>query len=313
MMEVKNISYHYHGGGEVLKDVNVTLEQGQFLAILGNNGVGKSTLLKCLNKILKADSGELLLDGESILQMSNHQVSRRIAFVSQTVPNTQMTVHDVVMLGRRPYMKWGFTEKDHQIVHSAMERLNLESLRGRFLNQLSGGERQKVMLARALAQQPKLLLLDEPSSSLDIHNQYQVLEIVRELCHQDGLTAVVVIHDLNLALRFYDRFLLLRQGQVYANGDYRVLTPEALKAVYQIDGRVVEVENQKWFWWNRESTERGRTDNHGREQSVVEKMCGVSRARMRRPDHWLQGLAICHRASEAGAGRRRKRGMPVGG
>lgn len=245
MMEVKNISYHYHGGGEVLKDVNVTLEQGQFLAILGNNGVGKSTLLKCLNKILKADSGELLLDGENILQMSNHQVSRRIAFVSQTVPNTQMTVHDVVVLGRRPYMKWGFTEKDHQIVHSAMERLNLESLRGRFLNQLSGGERQKVMLARALAQQPKLLLLDEPTSSLDIHNQYQVLEIVRELCHQDGLTAVVVIHDLNLALRFCDRFLLLCQGQVYANGDYRVLTPEALKAVYQIDGRVVEVENQR--------------------------------------------------------------------
>lgn len=245
MMEVKNISYHYHGGGEVLKNVNVTLEQGQFLAILGNNGVGKSTLLKCLNKILKADSGELLLDGESILQMSNHQVSQRIAFVSQTVPNTQMTVHDVVMLGRRPYMKWGFTEKDHQIVHSAMERLNLESLRGRFLNQLSGGERQKVMLARALAQQPKLLLLDEPTSSLDIHNQYQVLEIVRELCHHDGLTAVVVIHDLNLALRFCDRFLLLRQGQVYAKGDYRILTPEALKAVYQIDGRVVEVENQK--------------------------------------------------------------------
>lgn len=245
MMEVKNISYHYHGGGEVLKDVNFTLEQGQFLAILGNNGVGKSTLLKCLNKILKADSGELLLDGENILQMSNHQVSRRIAFVSQTVPNTQMTVHDVVMLGRRPYMKWGFTEKDHQIVHSAMDRLNLESLRGRFLNQLSGGERQKVMLARALAQQPKLLLLDEPTSSLDIHNQYQVLEIVRELCHHDGLTAVVVIHDLNLALRFCDRFLLFRQGQVYANGDYRVLTPEALKAVYQIDGRVVEVENQR--------------------------------------------------------------------
>lgn len=245
MMEVKNISYHYHGGGEVLKDVNFTLEQGQFLAILGNNGVGKSTLLKCLNKILKADSGELLLDGENILQMSNHQVSRRIAFVSQTVPNTQMTVHDVVMLGRRPYMKWGFTEKDHQIVHSAMDRLNLESLRGRFLNQLSGGERQKVMLARALAQQPKLLLLDEPTSSLDIHNQYQVLEIVRELCHHDGLTAVVVIHDLNLALRFCDQFLLLRQGQVYANGDYRILTPEALKAVYQIDGRVVEVENQK--------------------------------------------------------------------
>lgn len=235
MIEVNNISYHYHGGKDVLKDVSFALEQGQFLAILGNNGVGKSTLLKCLNKILRADSGQVLLDGENILQMSNHQVSRRMAFVAQTVPSTQMTVHDVVMLGRRPYMKFGFTEKDHQIVHSAMDRLNLDPLRGRFLNQLSGGERQKVMLARALAQQPKLLLLDEPTSSLDIHNQYQVLQIVQELCH----------HDLNLALRFCDRFLLLRQGQVYANGNYTVLSPKALQDVYQIDGHVVEVENQK--------------------------------------------------------------------
>ena len=239
MIEVNNISYHYHGGKDVLKDVSFALEQGQFLAILGNNGVGKSTLLKCLNKILRADSGQVLLDGENILQMSNHQVSRRMAFVAQTVPSTQMTVHDVVMLGRRPYMKFGFTEKDHQIVHSAMDRLNLDPLRGQFLNQLSGGERQKVMLARALAQQPKLLLLDEPTSSLDIHNQYQVLQIVQELCHHDGLTAIVVIHDLNLALRFCDRFLLLRQGQVYANGNYTVLSPKALQDVSQIDGHVV--------------------------------------------------------------------------
>ena len=245
MIEVNHISYHYHGCEEVLKDVSFQLEPGKFLAILGNNGVGKSTLLKCLNKILKADEGSFLLDGENILKMSNHQVSQRIAFVSQNVPNTQMTVHDVVMLGRRPYMKWGFTEKDHQIVHEAMDRLSLDALRGRFLNQLSGGERQKVMLARALAQQPKLLLLDEPTSSLDIHNQYQVLKIVREICHQDGLTAIVVIHDLNLALRFCDKFLLLRQGQVYDSGDWQVLTPEALEQVYQVKGRVLDVGGRK--------------------------------------------------------------------
>lgn len=245
MIEVNHISYHYHGCEEVLKDVSFQLEPGKFLAILGNNGVGKSTLLKCLNKILKADDGTFLLDGENILRMSNHQVSQRIAFVSQNVPSTQMTVHDVVMLGRRPYMKWGFMEKDHQIVHEAMDRLNLDALRGRFLNQLSGGERQKVMLARALAQQPKLLLLDEPTSSLDIHNQYQVLKIVQEICRKDGLTAIVVIHDLNLALRFCDRFLLLRQGQVYDAGDWRVLTPEALEQVYQVKGKVLDVEGRK--------------------------------------------------------------------
>mgnify|MGYP004568667829 FL=1 len=245
MIDVKNISYHYHGGQEVLKNINFTLERGQFLAILGNNGVGKSTLLKCLNRILKAESGAFLLDGENILKMSNHEIAQRIAFVSQNVANTQMTVHDVVMLGRRPYMKWGFTEEDHKIVHDAMHRLNLEPLRGRFLNQLSGGERQKVMLARALAQQPKLLLLDEPTSSLDIHNQYQVLKIVRDICHNDGLTAIVVIHDLNLALRFCDRFLLLRRGEVYAQGDYSVLSPETLKNVYRVDGKILDVEGHK--------------------------------------------------------------------
>ena len=180
MIEVNNISYHYHGGKDVLKDVSFALEQGQFLAILGNNGVGKSTLLKCLNKILRADSGQVLLDGENILQMSNHQVSRRMAFVAQTVPSTQMTVHDVVMLGRRPYMKFGFTEKDHQIVHSAMDRLNLDPLRGRFLNQLSGGERQKVMLARALAQQPKLLLLDEPFTGMDPETMKKAAALLKE-------------------------------------------------------------------------------------------------------------------------------------
>lgn len=245
MIEVKNIRYHYRGGREVLKNVSFSLEPGQFLAILGNNGVGKSTLLKCFNKILKADSGEFLLDGENILRMNNHEIARHIAFVSQNVSNTQMTVHDVVMLGRRPYMKWGFTEHDHEIVHESMRRLNLEDMRGRFLNQLSGGERQKVMLARALAQEPKLLLLDEPTSSLDIHNQYQVLQIVRDICHKEGLTAIVVIHDLNLALRFCDKFLLLREGEVYACGGHEILDSAALKNVYQVDARIVEVEGQK--------------------------------------------------------------------
>ena len=213
MMQVKKLSYHYKGCPEVLKDVSFDIEPGKFLAILGNNGVGKSTLLKCFNHILKPDSGEVILDGENLLRQSPREVAKKVAFVSQSVPSTQMTVHDVVMLGRKPYMKWGFTEEDHNIVHEAMHRLDVEDMRGRFLNQLSGGEKQKVMLARALAQQPKALLLDEPTSALDIQNQYQVLKMVRDICHKDNKIAAVVIHDLNLALRFCDRFLLL-------NGDW---------------------------------------------------------------------------------------------
>ena len=244
MMEIKNLSFHYKGCKEVLKDVSFTVEPGKFLAILGNNGVGKSTLLKCFNHILKPDRGEVFLDGENLLAKSTREVAKQVAFVSQSVPNTQMTVHDVVMLGRRPYMKWGFTEEDHEIVHEAMHRLEVEDMRGRFLNQLSGGEKQKVMLARALAQQPKVLLLDEPTSALDIQNQYAVLNMVRSICHKDNRIAVVVIHDLNLALRFCDRFLLLKDGQVYGYGDRSILDSEALKDVYGVDAKVVEIEGR---------------------------------------------------------------------
>lgn len=245
MMQVKNICYHYKGDPELLKDVSFDIEPGQFLAILGNNGVGKSTFLKCLNHILKPDSGEVLLDGENLLTMNPREAAKRVAFVSQSVPDTLLTVHDVVMLGRRPYMTWGVTEHDHKIVHDAMDRLGVDGLRGRFLSQLSGGEKQKVMLARALAQQPKALLLDEPTSALDIQNQYQVLKMVRDICHGDNMIAVVVIHDLNLALRFCDRFLLMRDGQVYRYGDHTILDSEALKEVYGVDAKVVEIENRR--------------------------------------------------------------------
>ena len=184
-----------------------------------------------------------MLDGTDLLALSHREVAKRVAFVSQSVPSTQMTVRDVVMLGRRPYMRWGFTEKDDQIVREVMERLDLTGeIQGRFLNQLSGGEQQKVMLARALAQQPQVLLLDEPTSSLDIRNQYQVLKIVQDICRKDEISAIMVIHDLNLALRFCDRFLLMRQGRIYRYGDLSVLDSAALNDVYGVDAKVVEIE-----------------------------------------------------------------------
>lgn len=245
MLDIKELRFHYPGGPDILKSVSFSLEKGRFLAVLGNNGAGKSTMLKCLNKIIFPDSGSVCMDGEELLNMSTREVARRIAFVAQDVPDTQMTVHDMVMLGRRPYMRWGFTEEDHRIVHEAMDGLQLLHMRGRFVNELSGGERQKVTLARALAQQPKLMLLDEPTSSLDIRNQYKVLQIVKDICAREQITAMVVIHDLNLALRFCDRFLLLQDGFVYRYGGREIIDRKAMRDVYGIEGEVTDVKGRK--------------------------------------------------------------------
>lgn len=241
MLNVQSLSFHYRNGPQVLNGVDFTVEDGQFMAILGNNGAGKSTMLKCFNKILVPDSGRVLMDGEDVLKLPGREIAKRMAFVAQSVPGTQMTVHDIVMLGRRPYMQWGFTEEDHRIVHTAMDALGVSHLRGRYLSNLSGGERQKVMLARALAQQPKILLLDEPTSALDIQNQYKVLNIVQDICREQKITAIIVIHDLNLALRFCSRFLLLRDGGVYRCGGREIIDRQALKDVYSVDAEVTEV------------------------------------------------------------------------
>lgn len=245
MLRVKDLKFHYQGGPQVLKEINFKLEDGRFLSVLGNNGAGKSTMLKCFNRIINPEEGSISLDGEEIRRIPIREVAKRIAFVAQTIPNTQMTVHDMVMLGRKPYMQWGFTENDHRIVHEAMDRLGLTEMRGRFLNELSGGERQKVMLARALAQRPKLLLLDEPTSSLDLKNQYQVLQTVKDICHETGIAAIMVIHDLNLALRFCDRFLLMRDGAVFRYGDAQVIDREAIWQIYGVQGETADVRGQK--------------------------------------------------------------------
>ncbi len=245
MIQVENLCYHYHGCPPLLQQVGFRLEAGRFLAILGNNGAGKSTLLKCLNRILPADSGRVMMGETDLLSLPHREIAKRVAFVSQSIPDTQMTVRDMVMLGRRPYMRWGFSERDREMVRQVMERLHIgEELQGRFLSQLSGGERQKAVLARALAQEPRVLLLDEPTSSLDISNQYQVLRLVQDVCRRDGISAIMVIHDLNLALRFCDRFLLMRRGKIYRYGDRSVLDSASLEEVYGVQARVVEFEGQ---------------------------------------------------------------------
>ena len=244
MLTVENLSFRYKSGPPVLNEVSFSVADGQFLAILGNNGVGKSTLLKCFNRILTPSGGRISMDGVDLSRLSGRELAQRIAFVAQSVPNTQMTVHDIVMLGRKPYMKWSFTEKDHKIIHESMDRLGISHLRGRFLNCLSGGERQKVMLARALAQQPQYLLLDEPTSSLDPRNQHEMLKLVREIAITHGIGVVIVIHDLNLAVRYCDRFLFLHYTHVFSHGDISTVTPDTIRQVYRMEVDIIQHRGQ---------------------------------------------------------------------
>ena len=242
MLEVKSLSFAYRCGRQIMEDVSFSVPGGACLAVLGNNGAGKSTLLSCLAGLLRPRTGRVLVDGEDLLGMDAGRAARTVALVSQFAPASRLTVYDMVLLGRRPYLKWDFTAADRALTEEALERLGLSELALRYADRLSGGEGQKVQLARALVQQPRLLLLDEPTSSLDLRSQYEVLGLVSQLCRERGLTAVAVLHDLNLALRFCHRFLLLHGGRVYAQGDASVVSPRAIREVYGMEAAVRRVD-----------------------------------------------------------------------
>lgn len=233
MVEVKNISYAYNtSAGNVLNQVGFSMKAGECLAILGNNGAGKSTLLKCIDRIYPTKGASVIVNGNDVFSMSNREMAQQIAYVPQSTTAVNMTVFDTVLLGRKPYIKWDATEQDRQIVMDMIRRMGLEKYILRNVSELSGGEAQKVMLARALAQQPKLLLLDEPTSNLDPQSQHRVMQTVRKIAQEHQICVITILHDLNLAIRYCDRFLFLKDAGVYACGGREVMTPEHIEAVY---------------------------------------------------------------------------------
>lgn len=245
MIRVQDLTFAYPRTEDILRGVSFQLESGHTLALLGNNGAGKSTLLKCLNRIHEPKSGTVEVEGTDVRAMKRRDIARVMAYVSQSNEAGQLTVFDSVLLGRKPYIRMDPTEEDLRVTRQVMERLELERFALRYTDELSGGELQKVVLARALAQQPRLLLLDEPTSNLDLYNQHEVMSAVSAIGKTDGLTVIAVLHDLNLALRYCDRFLFLRDGTVYRYGDASVVTEELLAEVYGVKARVLEIDGRK--------------------------------------------------------------------
>lgn len=241
MLEVKNLSFAYSKNGRrILDGVSFYLEQGQFMAILGNNGAGKSTLIKCIDRINHVTEGQVLVNGKSIEAMQRRQLAQSVAYVPQNTQPAHTMVFDAVLLGRKPYIKWGITAEDERIVAETLEMLNLKQLESRYLDELSGGELQKTMLARALVQQPKYLLLDEPTSSLDPNNQHEMLHVIRDIAQEKNIGVAIVIHDLNLAMRHCDRFLFIKDAKVFSFGGVETVTPETIETVYDLRVDIIE-------------------------------------------------------------------------
>ena len=228
----------------VLREITFDLAPRQVLAILGPNGVGKTTLLKCMNAILRPKAGSVLVGGMDLLEADRMEIARNVGYVPQRCEAGRMTVFDAVLLGRRPHIGWNVTETDIRIVEAAIRMLRLEDLSLRHIDEMSGGELQKVSIARALVQEPRVLLLDEPTSSLDLRNQLEILGIVRRVAEEHNVAAVMTMHDLNMALRYADRFILLKGGVIHAAGGPEVVTPESIGAVY---GVPVTVERYNGF------------------------------------------------------------------
>lgn len=241
MVRIEHISYTYpHAEKPVLKDVSFSLTPGECTAVLGKNGAGKSTLLKCIDRILPAAGSALSIDGENLSAMHRRRFAQHVAYVPQQSVPSSLNVFDTVLLGRRPYIRYDETAEDRAAVEQAIREIGLGGFELRPVSELSGGEVQKVLLARALAQQPKLLLLDEPTSNLDPRNQHEALTLIRRIAGEKQIAVLVVIHDLTLALRYFDRFLFLKEGAVYASGDREIMTPEHIEAVYDMHAEILE-------------------------------------------------------------------------
>jgi len=245
-IELKNLSFSYDNH-TILEDINMQVADSEIISLVGPNGSGKTTLIKCIDRILKP-SGSILLGGRSIDSLSLQEVARTIGYVPQSSASPlSTTVFDTVLMGRRPHISWSVSDADLDKVAGVLELMHLEDLAMRDFARLSGGQKQKVLIARALAQEPAVLLLDEPTSNLDMLHQLEVMEIIRYLVSEKKISAVMAIHDLNLASRFSDKLAMLLDGRIFAFGPPEaLLSARNMAYVFGVEAIVMEVSGRPY-------------------------------------------------------------------
>ena len=244
-LEVKELCGGY-GAKLVLDGIGFEVEPGSVVSLLGANGCGKSTLLKMIGRILSPKSGSILLDGKAIRQFDTAELARKMAILPQLhhAPG-DLTVAELVSCGRFPHKKGmpGLSQHDREMIEDALKMTRMDSMRDRPLGTLSGGERQRAWIAMTLAQEPELLLLDEPTTFLDICCQFEIAELIRTLNRERGITVLMILHDLNLAAGCSDRLIMLKDRRIYCSGTPAdVLTRENLRAVFGIESKIIQTE-----------------------------------------------------------------------
>ncbi len=237
-IQLSHINFDYYNI-PILKDITINIKQGKVYSIIGPNGSGKTTLLSIISKSLQSKSGSVLINGENLKDIKITNLAKELSIVRQSNQiEYEFKVEEIVLMGRTPFKKAFETdnETDYEIAHQAMKKTNIYHLKDKLITQISGGELQRVILARAITQEPKILLLDEPISSLDIKHQLMFMKIIKDLSLKQNITVINIVHDLNIAISYSDMAIMLKDGKIFASGNVNdVITTENIYKVYGVN------------------------------------------------------------------------------
>lgn len=239
LLDIKELSFSYRTK-TVLNKIALQGEGGRIICILGKNGVGKSTLMKCICKILKPEKQVIFVDDKDVRKYSRNELARNVSYVPQMASATRARVFDAILIGRHPYVDWNVTRKDLDIVTETIEAVGLQELAMRFVDELSGGELQKVQIARAIVQQPRVLLLDEPTNNLDIANQWQIMNLIVDLSRSRDLCTMITMHDINIAIQYSDELIFMKDGNIIYQCEPAAVNEDIIKEVYGVDVQIVK-------------------------------------------------------------------------